>query len=241
MVTQQPANGRSSARSFAIDGSAWKRLWKKIESDIDDSMVESAFEKTPFHFLPEGELDKILKRFAERREYRGERRQVISILLSLDHNSLTTEDQSLLNYILDDKYPAIKLLFAVLYAKHDRPYEAMLLLMRKPFRDADLPIQWSNGKIKKELRDHPFALLDGGSDELWDRSAIKDFQEKQWFFKAPILTTDPAKMPEHFGQSILPFTERATRRSGGAFGVVYKYTIQPNHFLTNGKVPEIGP
>ncbi|KAH7398887.1 hypothetical protein DE146DRAFT_755879 [Phaeosphaeria sp. MPI-PUGE-AT-0046c] len=236
MVIQRPAGDRSSGRSYAIDENAAKDLWKEIESAIDESTVWSEFEKTPFDFLPEGELEKILGKFAEREGYGGDRRQVISTLLSLHPFSLTAEDHSLLNFILDEEYPAIKLLFTVLYAKHDKPYEAMRLLLRKPFRDADLPIQWSNGKLKKDLQKHPFALLDGGSNELWSRSAIKDFQQKQWLFQAPVLTTDPEKMPGQFGQKILPFVQRDTRRSGGAFGVVYKYTIQPNHFFVNEKI-----
>jgi hypothetical protein len=230
----------SSTKSHVMDDNAGRILWEEIESAIDERMVSSEFEKTPSDFLPEGELDQILKEFSKRKQYGGDLRHVISVLLLLHPPSITKQEQALVDYILDDECPALKLFFTVLYAKHDRPYEAMTLLMRKPMRDADLPIQWSNEKLRRDLHNHPFALLEGGSNELWPRHAIKSFQERQWLFQAPVLTTDPAKIPGQFGQSTLPFVQRDARRSGGAFGIVYKYTIQPNHLDMKEKVLDPG-
>jgi hypothetical protein len=211
-------------------------LWDAIENTIDKKLVWSEFDRTPFNFLPEGELDQILQEFSKREEYGGNPHHVVAALLGISPREMTQEEQDVVNYILDDKMPALKLFFTVLYSKHYRPYQAMALFKRERIHDTDLSIHWSVEMPPSSLDKHPLFVLGGGSNGLWPNDCIKNFQREQRLFQAPILTIDPEKMPGQFGLKTLPFIQKDQRRSGGAFGIVHKYTIQRNHLDVNNKV-----
>lgn len=213
------------------------RLWDAIETTIDKKMVWSEFDRTPFNFLPEGELDQILQEFSEREEFEGNPHHVVAALLGINPPEMTQEEQELVDYILDDEKPALILFFTVMYSKHHRPYQAMALFKRDRLYDTDLAMQWSVEMPPHSLDKHPLFILGGGSDGLWPTSCIKNFQREQRLFQAPILTTNPEKMPGQFGLRTLPFIQKDQRRSGGAFGIVHKYTIQRNHLDVDKKVP----
>lgn len=223
-------------RNLPVLRGSGSRLWKEIEGEIEAKLVKSEFEETPFEFLPEGELNMILKKFSQRTQYRGDLHLVISHLLLIHRPSIQEEELSLVDYILDENHPATKLFFIVLLAEHDRPYEAMMLWKEKLFCDANLPIQWPNQVAVKDFQDHPFALLDQGANPVWTNRAIKEFHTKQRLLLAPVLTTNPPEVPGNFGESTLPFIARDTQRSVGSFGVVCKYIIHPNHFNAGRKV-----
>ena len=212
-------------------------LWNAIEDAIDENLVRSEFDRTSRDFLPEGELDRILEEVSSRRQYGGNPHHVVAALFGINPPDMTQENQDLIDYILDDATPASKLFFTVLYSKHDRPYQAMALFKREQIHDTEFATQWSIEVPGNSLGKHPLFVLGGGSNGLWPKSCIKNFQDVQWLFQAPILTTDPEKMPGQFGQKTLPFIQKDQRRSGGAFGIVHKYTIQRNHLDVNQKVP----
>ena len=213
------------------------RLWDAIEDTIYKRSVGSEFDRTPHNFLPDGELNQILQEFSEREEFEGNPHHVVAALLGINSPEMTQEEQDLVDYILDDEKPALILFFTVMYIKHDRPYQAMALFKRDRLYDADLAMQWSVEMPLHSLDKHPLFILGGGSDGLWPTSCIRNFQREQRLFQAPILTTDPEKMPGQFGLRTLPFIQKDQRRSGGAFGIVHKYTIQRNHLDVDKKVP----
>jgi hypothetical protein len=211
-------------------------LWDAIEVAIDRKLVKSEFDRTRRDFLPEGELDRILQEISAGEEYGGNLHHVIAALLGMDFPEMTQEEQDLVGYILDEETLALKLLFTVLYSKHPSPYQAMALFKRERIHDVDLAIQWSVEIPAGEVEKHPLFALGGSSNRLWSRNCIKSFQREQKLFQAAILTTDPAKMPGQFDQRTLPFIQKDQKRSGGAFGIVHKYTIQRNHLDMKKKV-----
>ncbi|USP77895.1 HET-domain-containing protein [Curvularia clavata] len=235
---QQGSDHSNGTDSHTIDGHYGRNLWEELEDAIDEKLVTSEFERTPHDFLPEGELEKILRSVAKRL-YKGNLHQVISSLLLLNTPQTPREELSaVVEYILDDEFPAIKLFFTVLSSRHRDPYNAMMIFMRqrKPIRDADLPIPWSNEQVRKDVQNHPFSLLERSPRGLWPKSSISEFHDKQRRFQAAVLTTHPAKIPGQFGQNILPFTQRDSRCNRGAFGIVSKYTVHPNHYDGDKKI-----
>ncbi|KAF2999904.1 hypothetical protein E8E13_008595 [Curvularia kusanoi] len=209
-----------------------RKLWKTIDEAIVLRSVNSAFEQTPHPFLPEGELDLILEGFLDQF---GSPHDIISILLRLRAPEDTEDKQSILNHILDPNFPALKLFFTLLRAKHDNPYEAMRLFMRKPIRDVDCPLPWSTQEdFYKNL-----SSLEGWDESIWPIGDIKDFRYAQRMFHAPVLTTDIDKMPGQLGQSTLPFIKKDPGRAKGGFCVVSQYTIHPRHLDVDEK-PDSG-
>jgi hypothetical protein len=76
------------------------RLWDAIENTIDKKLVWSEFDRTPFNFLPEGELDQILQEFSKREEYGGNPHHVVAALLGISPREMTQEEQDVVNFIL---------------------------------------------------------------------------------------------------------------------------------------------
>ncbi|KAG9201943.1 hypothetical protein G6514_005138 [Epicoccum nigrum] len=217
-----------------------KHLWDAIEVAIDRKLVKSEFDRTRREFLPEGELDRILQEISKGEEYGSNLHHVVAALLGIDFPEMTQEEQGLVGYILDKETPALKLLFTVLYIKHHSPYKAMALFKREQINDIDLASILSVEIPAGEVEKHPLFALGGSSSQIWSRNCIKNFQREQKLFQAAVLTTDPKKMPGQFGQKTLPFIQKDQKRSGGAFGIVHKYTIQRNHLDMNREVLQFG-
>jgi len=64
---------------------------------------------------------------------------------------------------------------------------------------------------------------------IWDVHTISKFQDNQWIFLAPTIST--LDLNHNFDHRYpIPFIAKDSKLSSGAYGVVYKYTIHPAHF-----------
>ncbi|KAH6629798.1 hypothetical protein C7974DRAFT_472500 [Boeremia exigua] len=67
-------------------------------------------------------------------------------------------------------------------------------------------------------------------DSIWDKSFIYDFQEKQWEFLVPTISTE--EMNNCYGNNvIMPFIAQHASFAEGSFGVVSKYEIHEDHIV----------
>ncbi|KAH7077364.1 hypothetical protein FB567DRAFT_148733 [Paraphoma chrysanthemicola] len=191
------------------------------EDDFQDivsaNMVQSAFERTPFSFLPEGVLKQIVTR------------NRLLKAMSID------EDEPLVGFILTH---ALKLFtitaFAVL--KPQALHKAMRLFHENDFDDSRLPVEtWSRSDFNENERNgtlHPFSVMEGSTrknGKVWKFRSLWDFQEHQFKFLAPVFTIGEIQLD--VGARVIPFTSKELSRAEGSFGVVHKYTIQEQHLI----------
>ncbi|KAF2683626.1 hypothetical protein K458DRAFT_304318 [Lentithecium fluviatile CBS 122367] len=186
--------------------------------DLSDSlrteMVQSSFDR--LQFLPRGALHRLVTRD--------------SILAAMGINQPNEQDENLTEYIVKNAKAA----FAIaVYIRVSRLREALALFEKFGFSDANLPIErWSKDSINDKLNPHPFVSMEGLSVKrnrrIWSWSRIYDFQEEQWKFLAPIIST--AESFHDFDESIMPFINKHFDSREGAFSVVSQYEIHPDHF-----------
>ncbi|KAL1593742.1 hypothetical protein SLS60_010474 [Paraconiothyrium brasiliense] len=184
------------------------------------SMEKSAFDKTPYTFLPKGALDSIVNK--------------ATILIAMGITKPTPEDYDLVAYIL----MKAKKLFATAAYIGLRPntlYRAMVLFRNNNFSDERLPLEeMSAAKFVKDVMSghkHPLAKLEGHvkyeADRIWTFRRVHAFLEEQFRFLAPILST--GQSDQNFGNLILPFVKKHAAQAEGAFGVIDKYEIHSDH------------
>jgi hypothetical protein len=222
-----------------------------LSEELENGMIESKFETTPYRFLPRGELNRIVTREAAKR--------VMSIGVA------TPEEDSLLDYIMD-KAKAVFAIAVFVQIEGNRLHEAMSLFHQRspPFRDLDLPIEEKSSKElheesdrcydrllegletkeieerKEELNckadsgvEHVLISIEGPvlkeNDRIWTFQRITKFQEHQKSFCAPVFNSSEAEY-NLFGM-IVPFVEQYTTYGEGSFGVVSKYRIHQDHII----------
>ena len=193
------------------------------------SMIFSKFEKTDDKtFLPQDAFERIWSTIAGDEKSRCDN---ILKLMNVRMNRSTEDDRELANYILRS---AKKIFLVAIWMGVDQPHAAMKLFQKSQFEDRNLPIkEWKGTKIKLAPGDHEFVRMEEsrGIDQkrIWNLRAITDFQVGQWKFLAPTISTSDQN--RSFGNGYpIPFISKGGNRSGGAHGIVYKYTIHPAHF-----------
>ncbi|KAF2627583.1 HET-domain-containing protein [Macroventuria anomochaeta] len=193
---------------------------EELSTILREHSVKSQFGKRSDHFLPRGELDRLITRDS-----------ILAELEIKEENADEAED--LIDFILQK---ARRLFAIVVYIRLPRVEDAMLLFQANDFHDARLPIEeWTRDVFEAKLREnieHPFIVMQGvlrrRRDYIWSRSYIYDFQKRQWEFLAPIISTEETN-DCHNSNAILPFITQYTNLAEGSFGVVSKYAIHPDH------------
>lgn len=182
-------------------------------------MEKSAFEKTPYNFLPQGALDSLITKK--------------TIFRAMGITCATKSDSILAFYILTKA----KRLFATAVYIGLPPrvlHKAMRLFLLHNFQDSKLPLEEMNGKQflsnKKSGVQHPLIRMEGrrfGKETIWTFPRVHAFLEEQFKFLAPVMST---RQPNHdFGNRILPFVKKHAAQAEGSFGLIYKYEIHPDH------------
>lgn len=209
-----PSNGEVTLKSMFTPS-------ERLSDALRLSMKKSAFEKTPYTFLPQGALDLIITE--------------ATILIALGIKKPTPEDYKLVVYIL----MRAKRLFATaayIGLPPDTLYCAMVLFRNTNFSDERLPLEEMSGEefLKSTMSglEHPLVNLEGHvkhkAERIWTFSRIHDFLKAQFSFLAPIISA--GQIDYDFGPGlILPFVEHAAQGEG-SFGVVSKCVIHRDHF-----------
>jgi hypothetical protein len=190
-------------------------------------MKKSAFEKTPYTFLPQSALDSIIIED--------------TILMALGITKPTPEDCKLVAYILT-KAKRLFATAAYVGLPSDTLYCAMVLFRNANFSDERLPLEEMGGEdfLKNKMNGlkHPLVKLEGhlkpNAERIWTFSRIHDFLKAQFSFLTPIFST--GKIDYDFGPSlILPFLKH-TAQGEGSFGVVSRIEIHADHIKPTPKV-----
>jgi hypothetical protein len=113
----------------------------------------------------------------------------------------------------------------------------MALFQKYSFDDNKLPIQaWSGDQFKDNPKKgilHLFVSMEGrwknGYGKIWTLRKIKGFQEHQWKFLAPVIST--AEPNHNLGELTVPFIKKHAKFDEGSFGVVSKYEIHGDHII----------
>ncbi|KAJ4413264.1 hypothetical protein N0V91_000238 [Didymella pomorum] len=189
-------------------------------------MKKSAFEKTPYTFLPQSALDSIIIEDI--------------ILMALGITKPTPEDCKLVAYILT-KAKRLFATAAYVGLPSDTLYCAMVLFRNANFSDERLPLEEMGGEdfLKNKMNGlkHPLVKLEGhlkpNAERIWTFSRIHDFLKAQFSFLTPIFST--GKIDYDFGPSlILPFLKH-TAQGEGSFGVVSRIEIHADHIKPTPK------
>ena len=188
-----------------------------LQTAIRERRVESRFGNRLDRFLPQGQLDRLVTR------------QSILEAMKIEEDEVEEEDEILVAFVLQEA----KKLFAILVTtRHSRLQEAMLLFQKHDFNDFKLPVEEWKGQMFSDAQ-HPFFKMQGvrkKKDMVWDRSLIYDFQDKQWEFLAPIISTEETN--HCYGNNvIMPFVAQIASFAEGSFGVVSKYEIHEDHIV----------
>ena len=195
---------------------------EELSTILREHSVKSPFGKRSDHFLPIGELHRLITRD--------------SILAELEiEEENAGEAEGLIDFILRK---ARRLFAIVVYIRLPKVEDAMLLFQENDFHDAQLPIEeWTKEVFEsmfKENIEHPFIVMQGvlkrRKDYIWSRGYIYDFQKRQWEFLAPVISTEETN-DCYNSNAILPFTTQYTNLAEGSFGVVSKYAIHPDHIF----------
>jgi hypothetical protein len=190
-------------------------------------MKKSAFEKTPYTFLPQSALDSIIIED--------------TILMALGITKPTPEDCKLVAYILT-KAKRLFATAAYVGLPSDTLYCAMVLFRNANFSDERLPLEEMGGEdfLKNKMNGlkHPLVKLEGhlkpNAERIWTFSRIHDFLKAQFSFLTPIFSA--GKIDYDFGPSlILPFLKH-TAQGEGSFGVVSRIEIHADHIKPTPKV-----
>lgn len=221
-----------------------------LSSQLKGSMVKSQFEKTPFDFLPQCNLDAIITK------------DRIRHALSIREPSSPTDNQ-LLSFILG-KAKKVFAITAFIELEGAQLYNAMSFFHNNGFDDRKLPIKEMSAKeiddeavgcwdkLIKDLDDdeveeqenelwtqafdavdHPLisseAPVKTENDRIWTQRRISKFQEAQKSFIAPVLS-DAESNHDLDGQTV-PFVKKYVTYAAGSFGEVSKYTIHKSHII----------
>ncbi|KAI9656046.1 MAG: hypothetical protein M1821_005107 [Bathelium mastoideum] len=181
------------------------------------AMERSKFDKTPHYFLPQGAFDANISR--------------VSIM---EEMGITQSDNALVDFV-DTKARKVFVITASIEPKKKLRQKAMLWFFKSNLHDEKLPInKWSGEKFrvnKEKNIPHSFASIEGKVEDedgkFWTMSKIYDFQEMQFRFLAPVLSTD---RPNHnLWDHTLPFIAKKATYAEGSFGMVSAYTIHSSH------------
>lgn len=202
------------------------------------SLTPSKFERTENNkFLPRDVFDDILSDAAEGQGGRQNQAGTVLQLMGIGSTRPSKADNDLADYILDR---AKKVFLVTIWIRLKQLHVAMKLFKDHNFSDEMLPLEeWSGDKLSYESVDHPFVIMEndrkGGkrakrkSTRIWDAHSISQFQEDQWKFLAPTISTSDQN--RNFDPRCpIPFMEKNTNQSSGAHGIVYRYTIHPAHY-----------
>lgn len=207
-----------------------------LREKITMSLENSKFDKTLMRrFLPRDIFDALFKDLP----IRGPGLESFTILQLLiwphHHEGASKDDIKLAEYISN----RAKTVFLVVICSglEDR-LGAMRLFHENEFDDECLPYEvWCNNQLRDEIETHEFVRWEGRknkrSKRIWTCLFINRFQNEQWQFLAPIISTSTVNRNCNFTQRPLPFIEKGhTPRSGasGAHGVVSRYEVHPAHF-----------
>jgi hypothetical protein len=189
-----------------------------LRTAIIERRVQSRFGKSFGQFLPRGQLDRLVTR------------KSVLEAMDVEEGEVEEEDETLVAFVLQ----RAKKLFAILVTiRHTRLQDAISLFEKHNFDDSKLPIQvWTAAMFLDSQ--HPFFEMQGVAkkkrDRVWDKSFIYDFQDKQWEFLAPLISTE--EMNNCYGNNvIMPFVAQHASFAEGSFGVVSKYEIHEEHIV----------
>jgi hypothetical protein len=196
---------------------------ENLHTAIREGRVESRFGNRLDRFLPRGQLDRLVTR------------KSILEAMTIEEEEVGEEDEILVDFVLQ----RAKQLFAILVTtRHKYLQDAISLFEKHDFDDSKLPIEAWTGEMfsnsQQSGTQHPFFKMQGvvkrKRDAIWDKSFIYDFQDKQWEFLAPIISTE--EMNHCYGNNvIMPFIAQHASFAEGSFGVVSKYTIHEDHIV----------
>ncbi|KAH8699354.1 hypothetical protein GQ44DRAFT_832153 [Phaeosphaeriaceae sp. PMI808] len=188
--------------------------YEDLSGSLRAEMVQSAFDGR--QFLPRGALDHLVTQQ--------------SVRVAMDIDQPTERNTILEEYIMSNA----RAVFAIaVYIRLPRLCKALRLFLENDFGDANLPIDmWSGELIKSKSKNHPFVAMERPSrratNRIWTWSRIYDFQEEQWKFIAPVISTSIATYD--MGERIMPFIKKHANRREGSFAVVSQYEIHRDHF-----------
>lgn len=186
-----------------------------LQTAIRERRVESRFGNRLDRFLPQGQLNRLITRDS------------ILDAVEIEEDEVEEGDELLVKFVLQEA----KKLFAILVTtRHPKLQEAISLFQKHNFDDTKLPIKFWTGQMFNDAQ-HPFFEMQGvRKKKVWDKSLIYDFQEKQWEFLAPVLSTEETY--HCYGNHvIMPFVAQIASFAEGSFGVVSKYEIHEDHMV----------
>ena len=186
-----------------------------MQTAIRERRVESRFGNRLDRFLPQGQLNRLITRDS------------ILDAVEIEEDEVEEGDELLVKFVLQEA----KKLFAILVTtRHPKLQEAISLFQKHNFDDTKLPIKFWTGQMFNDAQ-HPFFEMQGvRKKKVWDKSLIYDFQEKQWEFLAPVLSTEETY--HCYGNHvIMPFVAQIASFAEGSFGVVSKYEIHEDHMV----------
>lgn len=195
---------------------------ENLHTAISERRVQSRFGKRLDNFLPRGHLDDLVKR------------KSILKAMKIPEDEVEEEEEVVVAFILE----RAKKLFTILVTiRHSRLFDAISLFKKRKFDDSNLPIEvWTAAKFTESQHSgvqHPFFEMQGvmkQRDIIWDKSFIYDFQDKQWEFLAPLISTEETN--NRYGSNvIMPFIVQHASYAEGSFGVVSKYEIHEDHIV----------
>lgn len=240
----------SGESSPADSDSEGPELLAQLRDDLClKHMVKSKFDKTPISFLPRNILKTILSELPQSRK--GTRDEVRTILqiLNVDPVHVSRDDRALADYILNS---AKTLFLLLIHIEFKQLHTAMTLFKHNNIDDSYLPCEvWDEENLRLNIEKHPFRLMEKSkltkpqsrrnmtkTNWTWSAHAIHKFQDKQWQFLAPMISS--AKETCNFTRSPMPFIEKGDSLSGGARGVVSRYTVHPAHFEDDSRRVQTG-
>lgn len=193
-------------------------------------LEKSAFDKTPYKFLPRGALDSLIT--------------MNTILKEMNITRVTEQDRETAHYILAKAKRAFATAVYI-----DLPpealYKAMTMFRLNGFADEHLPLDEMTGaqlgSNKVSGFNHPLVKMESHAQyegmRVWTFRRVHAFLEEQFKFLAPVMSV--SSVGHDFGNCILPFTKKHATRAEGAFGMVYKVEIHPDHLQKgDGQVRE---
>jgi len=225
----------ASEDSSESEPDAFESLYERLQY----SMSTSVFERTQgSRFLPRDAFEKVLSSTAAGP---SDRRNFVLEVMGVELSRPSEDDRALADYILDS---ARKVFLVAVDIELEQLHAAMKLFKISQYKDEDLPVEeYSRTRLKVALRQnhHPFQRMETvqrklrGQDEeknrrrIWSLPTIARFQDSQWIFLAPTMST--LDLNSNFDHRCpIPFITKDSRQSSGSYGIVYKYTIHHAHF-----------
>jgi hypothetical protein len=208
---------------------------KSLRRRLTYALQSSMFEKTKNKkFLPRDIFEDILPDSTiNQGGNREDPADTVLEIMEIEPNDASSDDRALADHILENSR---SIFLIVIWIRHEQLYEAMQLFMYQNFTDRNLPISaWSGDQLKNDSENHLFSRMESGhSDQsaaghrIWDVCSINDFEDAQWMFLAPKLSTK--QQNGHFDERCpIPFIDQSTNKRSGAHGIVHKYTIHHAH------------